>query len=141
MLNSTWFQNLTLVNTLSIDNNVVSMIAPHTFDGLRRIQKISLKGNRITSIPAFTFNNFSSLTNISLSSNAITSIALGNFNGVPHLLQISIDNNPSLTWLPPGLFASAPSLTTMLESNQQGHEDNDGHFERDIGGQPLVERA
>lgn len=95
------FRDLTNLQRLNLQDNIISYIADHTFSGLFRLHTLLLANNKLTVLEANTFRGLTALTDLNANHNELIRIhreALGNSTILKnlHLKNNSLEEVPSV---------------------------------------------
>uniref|UniRef100_A0A4D5R9E2 Peroxidasin n=1 Tax=Scolopendra viridis TaxID=118503 RepID=A0A4D5R9E2_SCOVI len=111
------FKDLHLLNTLLLNNNLISKLENDTFIGLKELKYLYLYKNRIKSIESKAFRGLHKLEQLYLHFNRIETLEIGTFADLRKLDRLFLHNN-KLTSIPPGAFRNMDSLRRLrLDSN------------------------
>uniref|UniRef100_A0A182FES0 Uncharacterized protein n=1 Tax=Anopheles albimanus TaxID=7167 RepID=A0A182FES0_ANOAL len=77
------FQDLSLLETLYLDNNRITELPPLLFKSNDHLQHVTCSYNRLTTLKTNTFAGLSRLHSVDLAHNALTTIELAAFHGSP----------------------------------------------------------
>ncbi|CAH1239764.1 IGFALS [Branchiostoma lanceolatum] len=131
------FHNLPKLETISLEDNKISVILNTTFAGLPALTSLDLSYNAIIEVENGAFEDLSNLQTLSLQSNQIPEISLaglsslvylymdsnklnkfpGDLNSANQLQTLSLDNNPIQESLGPGRFSVLHRLSNLYLSN------------------------
>lgn len=110
------FQNLILLEELSLDDNNFEDISENTFEGLKNLETVSLAGNQIRSISKGTFKNLPKLENLNLQWNFITQLPTG-LDSIKNLIfepqkDVTTTTDETSTWSSSSTEDSTSSSST-----------------------------
>ena len=110
------FVGLDLLETLTLDDNDITVLPPGTFHSLPRLKHLKANGNKVASLAADMFTNNNDLEDIDLSTNHLTKIETDQFARLTHLQSLILTSNGIRT-LAPGCFNTASLREIYLTSN------------------------
>jgi insulin-like growth factor-binding protein complex acid labile subunit len=107
------FDELTNLQTLSLNVNEITVIPPNVFDSLTQLVNLNLGGNAIIAIPDGIFDNLIKLEVLHLFNNDITGIPIDAFDSLTQLTTLSLDHNAIAT-IPCDTAPKPPEDKTLL---------------------------
>uniref|UniRef100_A0A646QDL0 Peroxidasin n=1 Tax=Hemiscolopendra marginata TaxID=943146 RepID=A0A646QDL0_9MYRI len=111
------FTDLHHLNTLLLNNNLMTKIENNTFIGLKELRYLYLYKNRIKTIESKAFHGLQKLEQLYLHFNRIENLETDSFSDLRTLDRLFLHNN-KLTRIPPGAFRNLDSLRRLrLDSN------------------------
>jgi Leucine-rich repeat (LRR) protein len=121
-LNASVFENcdVTLFESISIENNTIKSIDENTFKGMERLTTLDLSHNHIISIGSSVFNDLENLEELYLDHNELSKIDSGAFNALESLKFLGMNDNFLSIDTAKGCFSELPDhdlLTIDLDKN------------------------
>ncbi|KAM0680784.1 hypothetical protein GINT2_001058 [Glugoides intestinalis] len=110
------FDDLTNLESLSLQNNNIKELQPNLFNNLQKLEYLNLSKNKLTEFPEGFLSELGSLQELSLSGNEIKSFPIGFFTGLKKLKILSLSNN-KLTEIPPSILSLTNLKTLNISSN------------------------
>ena len=112
ILNQDHFSELTSLEELHVDRNVLSVLNDNTFLLLSKLLILDLRYNRIKVLARGAFNGLMKLTHLHLEGNWITTVDQLTFVSLPALIQLELYDN-RLRNLPPAVFHNNKMLQVL----------------------------
>ena len=107
------FAELDSLTYLELEGNALTELPPGLFDGLTKLVRLRLDGNQLTTIPAGV-DSLVSLQVLNLRDNKLTTLPAGAFDSLVLLQELHLDANElDQNPLPDDLFAPLTALTTL----------------------------
>ncbi|GAB6029294.1 hypothetical protein CHUAL_005059 [Chamberlinius hualienensis] len=88
------FQELIEIQSIHLDNNNITTIAPYSFRGVKDADEITLQNNPLDHLPSYSFSDMDNVGRVYLSYNRISSIHANAFYGSKNIREISLIGNP-----------------------------------------------
>ena len=110
---SNFFDPLTNLTSLNLDNNRIYSLPGGIFDPLANLTSLNLDNNRIYSLPGGIFDPLTNLTSLNLNYNRIGSLPEGIFNQLTRLEVLGLAGN-DISELPEGIFDQLPATVTKI---------------------------
>ena len=107
------FDGLSNLETLELQNNLLSSFSSNFFDPLTNLTSLNLDNNRIYSLPGGIFDPLTNLTSLNLNYNRIGSLPEGIFNQLTRLEVLGLAGN-DISELPEGIFDQLPATVTKI---------------------------
>ena len=118
-IRSDLFDELTALESLTLQGHNLSTLPADIFDNLARLTELIIGANGLTSLPAGIFDNLPGLTTLAVVREAISSLPPGIFDHVTRLTYLGLYNN-RLQTLPDDLFDRLTSLQTLVFPGNPG---------------------
>ncbi len=118
-IRSDLFDELTALESLSLQGFSLSTLPADIFDNLARLTELIIGNNGLTSLPAGIFNNLPGLTTLYVAGEAISSLPLGIFDNVTRLTYLGLYDN-RLQTLPDDLFERLTALQALVFHGNPG---------------------
>lgn len=112
VLNQDHFSDLTYLEELHVDKNVLSVLNDNTFLLLTRLLILDLRYNRIKVLARGAFNGLMKLTHLQLEGNWVTTIDQLTFVSLPALIQLDLYDN-RLRNLPQAVFHNNKNMQIL----------------------------
>ena len=111
------FAGMTLLNTLSLNNNQLTTLPADIFAGLPALVILRLAGNNLSSLDPATFAGLTMLGQLDLEQNPLTGLPAGIFNGLEALTILDLSSS-QYEELPATVFDQLAMLNTIrLDDN------------------------
>ena len=111
-IDSTDFQNMTVLYQIDLSFNQITVIKSDTVKGLPKLKRLNLVSNKISVIEDNALNS-TSLEYIDLSFNQITAIKSDTFKGLPNLGWLNMKNNKNISFVSNKAFLNLPQLKRL----------------------------
>ena len=118
-IRSDLFDELTALESITLQRHNLSMLPADIFDNLARLTELVIADNGLTSLPAGIFNNLPGLTRLVVAVEAFSSLPPGIFDHVTRLTYLGLYDN-RLQTLPDDLFERLTALQTLIFYSNPG---------------------
>ena len=146
-LNYAWWDGLTGLRALGLNNNELATLPIDTFEGFSSLTTLDLGNNDLTTLPADVFEDQTDLERLRLQQNQLTALPADLLDGLTQLEQLYLHEN-QLTALPDGLFEGITELNSLklalnpgapftLTAELERDKDNDGVVVKVAEGAPF----
>ncbi|XP_044262521.1 leucine-rich repeat-containing protein 15-like [Tribolium madens] len=112
-LSTNYFQNLNLLETLTIRSCNVEKIDPNFLDNFPNLKKFEFSWNHITQLPPNFFKKSSKLENLYLDRNNLTDLSWDEFDGLTSLKYLDISANQISSFNAEKIAKYLPNLTGL----------------------------
>ncbi|KAM0680290.1 hypothetical protein GINT2_001676 [Glugoides intestinalis] len=110
------FDDLTNLESLSLQNNNIKELQPNIFNNLQKLESLDLSKNKLTEFPSCVFDDLTNLKSLSLQNNNIKELQPNIFNNLQKLEYLRLYNN-KLTEFPSCVFDGLVNLKLLSLQN------------------------